>query len=338
MVDSMTPLRIGDRVHVRNIGVEGLDRSWDGEVIEIDGSLVKVTMPGLPRDYLGGWAAKQDVIRVLPVLDLFSGIRGFSRGLKQAGGYETAAYCEIDPYRRQIIAQHDPNVPIFEDVNHVSRAALDARGICRVGVITAGFPCQPVSGAAGRYAKGIHDPRWLWPHVARLVRELRPEFVIVENAPELLTVNDGAALGEILGDLASLDYDAEVHVLPASAFGAWHQRERLWLVAYPSEIGLGESEAIVTPPPYSQRHIPPSERVGEAELYALVTGGQVNRTGGRWQPEPGLCGVVDGVSDGLHQARIEALGDSIVPIIPEHIGRCINKFRASRESRIAAAA
>jgi DNA (cytosine-5)-methyltransferase 1 len=266
----------------------------------------------------------------LTVADIFAGLGGFSVGLERTGSFTTAVFCEQDPYRQQVLRKHWPDTPIIGDVHDVTGHNLRSIGVGRIDVLTAGFPCQPFSRAAGHRAKGIHDPRWLWPSVARLTGDLRPKYLIVENSPRLLTANKGEAFGEILGDLAEIGYAAEWHVLSASAFGAWHERERLWLIAYPSEDGLEEQEAIVTPPSHINRHVPPSERVGQAELHALVSGAQVTRRAGRWANEPGLCGVVDGLSDDVHRNRLEALGDSVVPIIPQHIGECIVAHRKSR--------
>ena len=155
------------------------------------------------------------------VLDLFSGIGGFSLGLERAG-METVAFCEISPVCRHLLAYHWPDVPCFDDVT-----TLTGEQVGPVDVICGGFPCQDIS-FAGKGAGLAGERSGLWREYARLVRELRPAFVIVENVAALL----GRGLGDVLGDLASLGYDAWWDCIPASAVGAPHRRDRLWIVAY----------------------------------------------------------------------------------------------------------
>ena len=168
------------------------------------------------------------------VLDLFSGIGGFSLGLERAG-MRTVAFCEIDPYARAVLRKHWPGVPIYDDVRTLTATQLAADGI-GVDVICGGFPCQDIS-FAGKGAGLAGERSGLWREIARLVGELRPRYVIVENVSALLS----RGLGDVLGDLAALGYDAEWHCIPASYVGAPHRRDRIWIVAYPGRDG-GESD------------------------------------------------------------------------------------------------
>lgn len=161
------------------------------------------------------------------VLDLFSGIGGFSLGMERAG-MRTVAFCEIDPYCQRVLARHWPNVPVYSDVRQLTAERLRADGIA-VDVVTAGFPCQDIS-VAGRNAGLDASRSGLWRHVTRLAGELRPRYVILENVPALLV----RGLGTILADLAALGFDAEWHCIPAAALGAPHRRDRIWIVAYPN--------------------------------------------------------------------------------------------------------
>ena len=166
-------------------------------------------------------------MQALKVLDLFSGIGGFSLGLERTGGFETVAFCEIEPFPRAVLKEHWPDVPCYEDVRTLTADQLRSDGIA-VDVICGGFPCQDISYAGG--GAGLEGARsGLWSEIARLVSELRPQYVIVENVSALLS----RGLGRVLGDLAEIGYDAEWHCIPASAVGAPHIRDRIWIIAYP---------------------------------------------------------------------------------------------------------
>jgi DNA (cytosine-5)-methyltransferase 1 len=162
---------------------------------------------------------------------LFAGIGGFDLGLERAG-MRVAWQVELDPYCRAVLARHFPEAERFEDVREVG-----AQNLPPVEIVCGGFPCQDLS-PAGRGA-GIDGARsGLWAEFARIVRELRPRYVLVENVPALLTGKgkrwDRAPVGRVLGDLAEAGYDAEWACLSAREFGAPHLRKRVWLVAYPA--------------------------------------------------------------------------------------------------------
>ena len=164
---------------------------------------------------------------MLTVGGLFSGIGGFELGLERAG-MRVLWHCEQDEFCQRVLARHWPDVPCYPDVR-----ALAADAVPPVDILCGGFPCQDIS-VAGRGA-GIDGARsGLWSEFARLIGELRPPYVLVENVPALLA----RGFGRVLGDLAALGYDAEWDCLPASAFGAPHQRDRVWVVAYPSGDGV----------------------------------------------------------------------------------------------------
>lgn len=238
------------------------------------------------------------------VLDLFSGIGGFSLGLERAG-MRTVAFCEIEPYCRAVLRKHWPEVPIYEDVRELTAGRLRADGI-RVDAICGGFPCQDVSLAGDR--RGLEGARsGLWREYARLIGELRPRLVIVENVPGLLSLG----MGDVLGDLATLRFDAEWHCIPAAAIGAPHIRDRVWIVAYPADQ---QAEAGV-------------EGLRPGQLY-----GQLGRVLGEVRfprlDQPEVLRVDDGLSPKLDGH--EALGNAVVPQIPEIIGRVIMQAEAER--------
>lgn len=236
---------------------------------------------------------------MLKVLDLFSGIGGFSLGLERTGGFKTVAFCEIDPFCRKVLKKHWPDVPIYEDIR-----SLDGSGIT-ADVITGGFPCQDIS-LANRNATGISGERsGLWREYARLIGEIRPRYVIVENSPALRF----RGLGRVLGDLAGLGYDAEWRCYGAVHFGAQHERRRIWILAYPDQVGRiwGRRQASQG---IDWQGILPQRLVGEQGPWDCSA-----------EEKSQLLGMGDGVPDGSH--RIGACGNSVIPQIPEYIGRTI---------------
>ena len=238
------------------------------------------------------------------VLDLFSGIGGFSLGLERAG-MRTVAFCEIEPFCRDVLRKHWPETPIYEDVRALSAQHLTARGIS-VDVICGGFPCQDIS-LAGKGA-GIEGERsGLWREYARLVGEIRPRYIIVENVAALL----GRGLERVLGDLAALGYDAEWHCIPASAVGAPHRRDRVWIISYDQKA----DDSLATMAAGQERR----PQVKFRRLHRLVR--EAHARGWEPEPKPRLVRVADRLAHRLD--RLGALGNLVVPQIPEIIGRAI---------------
>ena len=330
------------------------------------------------------------------VLDLFSGIGGFSLGLERAG-MQTVAFCEIEPFCRRVLAKHWPEVPIYDDVRTLTAARLAADGIV-FDLICGGFPCQDLS-VAGKGAGLSGERSGLWFQFQRLIEETSPGWVIVENVPALRT----RGLDQVLGGLFALGYDAEWRNISAAGVGARHLRNRLWLVAYPNgsrqheqacsgdEGGLGVAigggdvadamcigpqglEPIGSPPamrrrpadkgdaggmadaggaglPLSQRKIlcgtgwreegraaaecsgrPAQSAMGgmAARLSFGMDGGGLipPPSAAMWASEPDIPRLAKGVPN--RRARLEGLGNAVVPQIPELIGRAI-MARAQQE-------
>lgn len=171
------------------------------------------------------------------LLDAFAGIGGMSAGLERTGGFKTVAFVENEPARHPILARHWPEVPCYDDIELLTAERLAADGIY-VDAISAGFPCQDIGKGLAVHGTrlGIEGERsGLYRHVVRLARTLRPRIIILENVSNLLSgprERPGAWFGAVLGDLASIGYDAWWDCIPASAVGAPHQRDRIWIVAY----------------------------------------------------------------------------------------------------------
>lgn len=248
----------------------------------------------------------------LRVLDLFSGIGGFSLGLERTGGFETVAFCEIDPYCRRVLAKHWPGVPCHEDITRLDGAQY--RG--RVDVVCGGFPCQDISSAAARPRAGLNGARsGLWSEMRRVVGEVRPRLVLVENSADLLVIDRGAHARAIFGDLAALGFDAEWHVMGAVAVDAPHERERVWIIASDANRHSKHGGAVDAEVAEAQ------EFASDANCLAPI-GAAISRQECRpWPDEPAVSRVAYGVP--RQSQRRAALGNSVVPQIPELIGRAI---------------
>ncbi len=239
----------------------------------------------------------------MKVLDLFSGIGGFSLGLERAG-MQTVAFCEIEPFCRAVLKKHWPSVPCYDDIRTLTAERLAQDGIAPINVICGGFPCQDIS-IAGKNA-GIEGERsGLWREYARLISELRPQFVIMENVAALTF----RGLLTVLGELSALGYDSEWHCIPASYAGSPQYRDRVWIVAYSEccrlQRGIGE------------RFHPIEERSRRKE--------QLERLLSQEREMAIPTGKSGGVSDGLPNRAhcLKAIGNAVVPQIPEIIGRAI---------------
>jgi DNA (cytosine-5)-methyltransferase 1 len=249
---------------------------------------------------------------------LFAGIGGMDLGLERAG-LACKWQVEIDPYCRRVLAKHWPDVPRHDDVRTFPPSDSEDWS---VDVIAGGFPCQDIS-FAGKGAGLSGERSGLWFEFARCIRDLRPRYVVVENVAALLV----RGLDAVLGTLASIGYDAEWDCLQADAFGAPHERDRTFLVAYPVEVAGWRSVLL-----HGCDDLPRDQQWSPAEGV---------RTGGGWKrwlseacqaldgtvSSRDFCGVDDGLSSELD--RIGALGNAVVPQIAEFIGRRLIEFHAT---------
>jgi DNA (cytosine-5)-methyltransferase 1 len=260
------------------------------------------------------------------VLDLFSGIGGFSLGLERAG-MRTVAFCEIEPYCRAVLAERWPGVPCFGDIRGINSYELGRLG--GVDLICGGFPCQDIS-YAGAGAGITGERSGLWREYARVIGLVRPRYVVVENVSALL--NRG--LGEVLGDLAAIGYDAEWHCIPASYVGAPHRRDRIWIIAYPessNDWGLETVESDgqiqqsgigpVSPDVADSSRLQPGRPQQRSKRQRTRACAEPAQGSTQWLIEPDVGRVANGVPARVD--RLKALGNAVVPQIPEIIGRAI---------------
>ena len=175
----------------------------------------------------------------MKVLDLFSGIGGFSLGLESTGYFETIAFVEKDKFCQKVLQKNFNNIPIEEDIRNVKGSDYAA------DVVTGGFPCQPFSVAGKR--KGTDDDRYLWDETIRVVAETKPKWFIGENVEGLININNGLVLRQVQDDLEKEGFQVQCLIIPASGIGAWHQRKRVWIIANSnSGLSIGENEEIQT--------------------------------------------------------------------------------------------
>jgi DNA (cytosine-5)-methyltransferase 1 len=261
----------------------------------------------------------------MKVVDLFSGIGGFSLGLERAG-METIAFCEIEPYCQKVLKRHWPDVPLYDDVRK-----LDGKQFFNeVDLICGGYPCQPFSAAGKR--RGEHDERHLWPEMFRLIREACPPWIVAEN------VRGHISLGfdTVASQLEGAGFTVWPFIIPACALGAPHRRERLWIVAW-SETNanrkalLGNAAVELRDAATAKNGSSDSEC---SEIRSLRESRQkLSRKSDRfdswtgWLDQSPILRVADGIPNTMD--RLRALGNSVVPQIPEMLGRAIIKFSES---------
>lgn len=242
---------------------------------------------------------------------LFAGIGGFDLGFERAG-MVCKWQVEINEFSLKVLSRHWPRVNKYGDIKK-----LTGRELGHVRVICGGFPCQPVSYAGNRLAQD--DERWLWPEFFRIVCGIRPEFVVVENVPGLLS----AGIDEVLGDLASGGYDAEWQSLSAQSFGAPHIRERVYLVAYPNGKRWTFFEKPNRKSDERQKTIggyAKAKRCEDRQLFDLAPRHCIAPV---WIPQPGVKRVLDGIPAELDELRCTSLGNAVMPDIAEWIGKRI---------------
>ena len=253
----------------------------------------------------------------LRLLDLFSGIGGFSYAADRiVGGYRTVQFVEREPFCQKILRKHWPDVPIHDDITTFQPAPGSADVIC------GGFPCQDIS-QAGKGAGITEGTRsGLFFELLRVVRMVRPQFVVLENVSAITH----RGLDTVLGSMAEAGFDAEWACIPASAVGACHRRDRWWCVAYPSgerqlrgvqcngesqkEPGTGHECSRPTPDPLRHRLERSDQLAGSRPQWPAA----IERLSPDWRryaSQPVICRGDDGFSGRIH--RLKALGNAVVP-------------------------
>jgi DNA (cytosine-5)-methyltransferase 1 len=161
---------------------------------------------------------------MLKLLDLFSGIGGFSLGMEATKRIKTIAFVEKDKFCRKVLSKNFKNIPIEEDIRNVKGSNYTAN------IVSGGFPCQPFS-VAGKQ-RGKDDDRYLWDETIRVVAETKPRWFVGENVEGLVNINNGLVLRQVQDDLEKEGFQVQCLIIPASGIGAWHQRKRVWIIAH----------------------------------------------------------------------------------------------------------
>jgi len=287
---------------------------------------------------------------MLKVLDLFSGIGGFSLGLESTGHFETIAFCEKDEFCQKVLQKNFKNIPIEGDVRNVKGDKYKA------DVVVGGFPCQSIS-IAGKQ-KGKDDDRFLFPEMLRVIKEVKPRWIIGENVQNLINISNGTILREIVEGLETEGFEVQCFSISASSQGAWHKRERVWIIASNTNnrLSIGENQEIQTRGntidngsssnvPNSQcnehQHTP-TRQSGTGELWGFYSEKEKQtshdlwsktsrcnapfRQKSWWQTQSELCRIPHGLSTSMDRNRanrIKSLGNSIVPQIARELGKAI---------------
>lgn len=249
-------------------------------------------------------------------LDLFSGIGGFALSASRVWpNHEVISFCENNEWCRKILKKHWPTVPIISDIRK-----MNGKAYTNVDLLTGGFPCQDLS-CAGRQ-DGINGERsGLWVELCRVISEVQPQFAILENVTNLLAGDDGRWFGRVLGDLAEIGFNAWWNCIPASYFGFPHQRDRVFILAYPASLGwnLLHNKTIFK----NKRNGFPDRKQSGYRWRCKNGGHSLERVG--WDVTPSVCRSYDGIPEELDEAknRLKGLGNAIVPQVAETIMRAI---------------
>lgn len=262
-------------------------------------------------------------------ISLFAGIGGLDLGFERAG-MRCVAQVEKDPFCQKILTKHWPHVLKIKDVKDAGKHNLPTADI-----IAGGFPCQPHSHAGKR--RGKEDDRNLWPEYFRIVDELRPQYVVGENVPGIVTT----ILDEVISDLETIGYTCQTFIIPACAFNAPHRRDRVWIIANSKSVRhvYREPEIIATQAREYAQHDPSAsdsnatnasgQRLQRNEFSGASSKGArsprsiTQLSWNEYWPEIAtrLCRVDDGIPRRLD--RIRTLGNAVVPQVAEFIARSI---------------
>jgi len=268
---------------------------------------------------------------------LFSGIGGFDLAAEWMG-WTNVFQVEWDSYCQKVLKKNFKNVELYGDIKEFKGEKY--RGT--VDIISGGFPCQPFSHAGKR--RGEADDRHVWPEMLRIISEVKPSFVVGENVAGLISMENGKTLERIFADLENEGYTIESFIIPACSIGAWHRRNRIWIIAYSScsrrpwdaanetnrcnrNNGRKDSKIL---PDVPNTNIQGSQGRNSRELQKCtkqqpVREGNSQNNGSYWEPEPDVGRVANGISNRVD--RLKGLGNAIVPQIAFELFKAIEMLK-----------
>lgn len=296
----------------------------------------------------------------MKILDLFSGIGGFSLAASWVWGdeLEIVAFCEKDLFCQKVLNKNFPGVFIYDDIKDVHGVIANTpdrkddrregrilveETVCRqsinsafiaghqdadeIDLLTGGFPCQPFSCAGQR--KGKEDDRYLWPEMLRVISEIKPVWVIAENVGGFITISDGMEFEHCFSDLESQGYEVQAFIIPACAVNAPHRRDRVWIVANSKETmckRAGTTRARETR--FTNGYQDASDGWSTLSRMGNVVNGIPSRMAEHFDREPDISRTSTGEKDRVN--KLKALGNSIVPQVAYEIMKAIKKVQDER--------
>jgi DNA (cytosine-5)-methyltransferase 1 len=274
----------------------------------------------------------------MQVISLFTGIGGFDLAAQWAG-WQTVALCEKDKHAQKVLRKHWPDVYLHDDIFTLNHETLKEKSSWQPEqptIVVGGFPCQPFSVAGKR--KGADDDRYLWPEMLRIIRETQPEWVCAENVPGIISMQDGLVLEKVIASLETEGYEVQPLIIPACAVGAWHRRDRIWIIAHANYEARGKRERGLFSDTRESNKNATDTLHDKATRYGFngwPTHCQPKSKGlvesdmsSWWEAECSFCGVPDGISAGVDRGRaqrLKQLGNAIVPQVVYQLFNAINQ-------------
>lgn len=274
----------------------------------------------------------------MKLIDLFSGIGGFSLAASWVG-IKTIQFVDNNAYCQKILTKNFPGVPIHEDIKTFKGQKGSA------DILSGGFPCQSFSVAGKR--RGKEDDRYLWPEMFRIIKEVRPTWVLAENVAGIVSME----LDNVLFDLESEGYSTQAFIIPACAVDAPHKRDRVWIVAYSGREGIYQRRPIANACKKDEKRRMVKNGISrrKGKKGEIVTNAESERRDGRpdtetermlqWRHEIERCcpadtnwsseSGVDRVAYGIPRRvdRLKGLGNAIIPQVAYQIFKMIKEIK-----------
>jgi len=285
----------------------------------------------------------------MKLVSLFSGAGLGDLGWMMAG-MDIVAQVEIEEYCQKILKLRFPETHKWRDIKNVTGEEI-IKKTGTVDIMAGGVPCQAAS-VAGKQ-RGREDDRWLWPEAIRIVKEVKPRWVVWENVVGLLSIEQGIPFEDICAEMESCGYEVQTFSFTAHSLGANHRRERIWIVAHSELCGrihrqsqeqptegrvdaqreLGTSSSNVSDT--NQKGMEGCKKAGNPKESRAKTNKQFSRCNSfreYWSTESGICRVVDGMPNRIH--RLKALGNGQVVACTSFIGSIIMDFEKINKGQL----